>query len=292
MALSKLSDDTQRAIFSQLRNLHNPSIAVAFGSASNELRALTQAERQQLQADCEAAAAIGRKAGKRSSKALREATFIEWFGKGFSPDDLALLGALCSVLPALEQVHLWNYNAAGPTGVQRLGEMLGAGALPALTSLNLNSTHVGDAGALALAAAMGRGALPRLKTLYVNYTSIGDVGLVALAPGLRRRPMECIDFAGSKFGDEGIAALVAPPPPPAGASPPPTGVLTKLKLLYLGCTKVADAGCAALAAALDGGALPALDGLGLFGTRASAAAKYTVREALLGRATSRAATPS
>ena len=63
--------------------------------------------------------------------------------------------------------------------------MLGAGALPALTSLNLNSTNVGDAGALALAAAMGRGAMPRLKTLYVNYTSIGDVGLVALAPGLR-----------------------------------------------------------------------------------------------------------
>ena len=277
MALSKLSDDTQRAIFSQLRNLHNPSIAVAFGSASNELRALTQAERQQLQADCEAAAAIGRKAGKRSSKALREATFIEWFGKGFSPDDLALLGALCSVLPALEQVHLWNYNAAGPTGVQRLGEMLGAGALPALTSLNLNSTHVGDAGALALAAAMGRGALPRLKTLYVNYTSIGDVRLVALAPGLRRRPMECIDFAGSKFGDEGIAALVAPPPPPAGASPPPTGVLTKLKLLYLGCTKVADAGCAALASALDSGALPALERLYLDNTPASAAARATVR---------------
>ena len=277
MALSKLSDDTQRAIFSQLRNLHNPSIAVAFGSASNELRALTQAERQQLQADCEAAAAIGCKAGKRSSKALREATFIEWFGKGFSPDDLALLGALCSVLPALEQVHLWNYNAAGPTGVQRLGEMLGAGALPALTSLNLNSTHVGDAGALALAAAMGRGALPRLKTLYVNYTSIGDVGLVALAPGLRRRPMECIDFAGSKFGDEGIAALVAPPPPPAGASPPPTGVLTKLKLLYLGCTKVADAGCAALASALESGALPALERLYLDNTPASAAARATVR---------------
>ena len=279
MALSKLSDDTQRVIFSQLRNLHNPSIAVAFGSASNELRALTQAERQQLQADCEAAAAIGRKAGKRSSKALREATFIEWFGKGFSPDDLALLGALCSVLPALEQVHLWNYDAAGPTGVQRLGEMLGAGALPALTSLNLNSTHVGDAGALALAAAMGRGAMPRLKTLYVNYTSIGDVGLVALAPALLRRPMECIDFAGSKFGDEGIAALVAPPPPPAGASPPPTGVLTKLKLLYLGCTKVADAGCAALASALDSGALPALEGLNLYDIHASDAAKATVRRA-------------
>ena len=89
--------------------------------------------------------------------------------------------------------------------------------------------------------------------------------------------MECIDFAGSKFGDEGIAALVAPPPPPAGASPPPTGVLTKLKLLYLGCTKVADAGCAALASALDSGALPALERLYLDNTPASTAARATVR---------------
>ena len=89
--------------------------------------------------------------------------------------------------------------------------------------------------------------------------------------------MECIDFAGSKFGDEGIAALVAPPPPPAGASPPPTGVLTKLKLLYLGCTKVADAGCAALASALDSGALPALEGLDLWAAPASDAAKGAVQ---------------
>ena len=57
-------------------------------------------------------------------------------------------------------------------------------------------------------------------------------------------------------------------------------------------TQIADAGCAALASALDTGAMPALETLYLFGTRASAAAKYTVREALLGRATSRAATPS
>ena len=89
--------------------------------------------------------------------------------------------------------------------------------------------------------------------------------------------MECIDFAGSKFGDEGIAALVASPLPPAGASPPPTGVLTKLKLLYLGCTKIADDGCAALASALDSGALPALQDIILYNIPASAAAKRAVR---------------
>ena len=102
--------------------------------------------------------------------------------------------------------------------------------------------------------------------------------------------MECIDFAGSKFGDEGIAALVAPPSPPAAASPPPTGVLTKLKLLYLGCTKIADDGCAALASALAKGAMPALEILSLEDAAASAAATASVRRAgdLLDRPAARA----
>ena len=87
----------------------------------------------------------------------------------------------------------------------------------------------------------------------------------------------------SELGDEGLAALVAPPPP-AGAPPPTTGGLTKLKELNLSSIQITDAGCDALAAALVCGALPALGSLFLFGTRASAAAKDTVREALLGRA--------
>ena len=55
---------------------------------------------------------------------------------------------------------------------------------------------------------------------------------------------------------------------------PPT---TKLKELSLKDTEVSDAGCAALAAALDSGALPALAHLYLLGTRASAAGTATVR---------------
>ena len=86
------------------------------------------------------------------------------------------------------------------------------------------------------------------------------------------------DLCRNPLGDEGLAALVAPPP--AAALPPPAGGLTKLKELYLGHTQITDAGCDALAAALDDGALPALGSLFLFGTRASAAAKDTVREAL------------
>ena len=100
---------------------------------------------------------------------------------------------------------------------------------------------------------------------------------MALAPALRRRPaLEELRLWGSPLGDEGLAALVAPPPP-AGAPPPPTGGLTKLKELYLERTKVTDAGCATLAAALDSGVLPALARLSLNGIPASAVAKATVR---------------
>jgi len=56
-------------------------------------------------------------------------------------------------------------------------------------------------------------------------------------------------------------------------------VLTKLKRLHLSLTQITDAGCATLAAALDSGALPALEGLSLNCIPASAAAKAAVFEA-------------
>ena len=58
MGLAGLSGDEQCIIFSQLCNVLDPGVAVAFGSISNELRTLTQAERQQLRADHEAAAVL------------------------------------------------------------------------------------------------------------------------------------------------------------------------------------------------------------------------------------------
>jgi hypothetical protein len=100
--------------------------------------------------------------------------------------------------------------------VHRLAEGLVAGSLPAVTSLYIGFKHVGDAGALALAAALDRGALPRLNALNLTCAAIGDAGLVALAPALRRRPaLEDLFLKGCPFGDEGLAALVAPPPPAA-----------------------------------------------------------------------------
>jgi len=291
MALAALSGDEQCVIFSQLCNVLDTRVAVAFSSTNSEVRAVTLAQRQQLRADYEAAAALCLKMGMQSCKALREAKMVHCFCKGLSVDDLATLGTLSSVLPALESLRLME-PAAGPDGVQQLAVGLGAGALPAVTFLGLSSMHVGDAGASALAAALGRGALPRLKRLHLYNATIGDAGLVALAPALRRLPaLKYLYLHQNPWGDEGLAALVAPPPPPAGAPPPPTGVLTKLKLLSLVNTQITDAGCAALASALDSGALPALEYLHVFGTPASAAAKAAVMEALE-RTASRAAMPS
>eukprot|EP00964_Phaeocystis_antarctica_P163260 scaffold139117_cov160-Phaeocystis_antarctica.AAC.1 len=98
--------------------------------------------------------------------------------------------------------------------MQRLAEGLGAGALPAVTYLVVESMYVGDAGASALAAALGRGALPRLQKLALTNAAITDAALVTLAPALRRLPkLESLILWGNPFGDEGLAALVAPPPP-------------------------------------------------------------------------------
>jgi len=277
MALAALSGDEQGIVFTQLCNVLDPRLAVALSSVNNELRTATQEGRQQLRADHEAAAALCLKVGLRGCKELREAKEVSWINKGLAADDLALLGTLGSVLPALESLVLFG-PAAGPDGVQRLAAGLGAGALPAVTTLQLTCSHVGDAGTSELAAALDRGALPRLKILVLSNAAIGDAALVALAPALRRLPaLEGLYFQDNLFGDEGLAALLAPPP--AGAPPPPAGGLAKLKMLFLCQTQITDAGCATLAAALDSGALPALKELYLDGIPASDAAQDAVYEA-------------
>ena len=252
MALSKLSGDEAGIVFVQLCNVLEPRLAVYLSSVNNELREPTQPLLQQLRADHEAAAALCHKVGLQSCKELREAKEVRWVGKGLFTADLVLLGTLGSVLPALEKLVLIERHgsgAPGPDGVQRLAGGLGAGALPAVTFLRISGVHLGDAGASALAAALGRGALPQLKTLYLCNAAIDDAALVALAPALRRLPaLEHLILFRNPFGDEGLAAIVALP---AGALPPTTGGLAKLERLDLSFTQVTDAGCAALAAALD-----------------------------------------
>ena len=115
MALSRLSGDEQGILFVQLCNVLDPGVAVALSSVSNELRAATRVPLQQLQADHEAAAALCRKLGHRNCKALREAKEARWYKKGLTADELALLGTLGSVLPALEELHLFEPAAPIPT---------------------------------------------------------------------------------------------------------------------------------------------------------------------------------
>ena len=204
----------------------------------------------------------------RGWKELRVAKIVVWRHKGLSVADLATLGTLSSVLPALESLTLIEPaspdGAASPDGVQQLAAGLGSCTLPAMSHLLFRNIHVGDAGALALAAALGRGALPRLKWLTLNYAAIGDAGLVALAPALRRLPaLETLYLIGNSLGDEGLAALLAPPPP--------AGVLTKLNALYLSRTQITDAGCATLA---ESHALSGLETLELDDIPASELARH------------------
>ena len=259
MALSNLSGDEQGIILGQLCNTLEPHLAMNFTSACTELRALlTPLVRQQLRA----ATALCLKMGMRC-KELREATKVSLEDTGLSATELATLSTLGSVLPALETLILSaSSGSAGPDGVPRLAMGLAAGALPALTHLDIGGMNMGEAGATALAAALDRGALPRLKELALDNNAIGDSALVALAPALRRRPaLDTLYLMDNPFGDEGLAALVAPPPP-AGTLPLPPAGLKKLQELYLSNTQITDAGCFALAAALDSGVLPALSDLG------------------------------
>jgi len=284
-AWDALPDEIHQLIFGQLCNALDPRSAVAYSSASRGLRELMQrvgagagkSLLQQLKEENAATAALCLKVGVRSCKALREAKEIDWENKGLSATDLATLGKLIPVLPALVELCLYERSdSAGPNGGQ-LVEGLGVGALPAFTHLLLRNVCVGDAGASVLAAALERGALPRLKYLELGDAAIGDAGLVALAPALRRRPaLDVLDLCGNPFGDEGLAALVAPPL--ADAPPPQAEVLAQLTWLYLDGTQITDAGCAHLASRLRSGALPALCNLRLY-IPASDAAIDAVAEA-------------
>ena len=95
----------------------------------------------------------------------------------------------------------------------------------------------------------------RRPWVYLRVGSAGGprAGLAAAAHAREALPL----VFGNPFGDGGLAALLAPPPP-AGTPPPPAGGLKKLEYLDLDGTQITDAGCAALAAVLDRGMLPAL----------------------------------
>lgn len=165
----------------------------------------------------------------------------------------------------------------GPDGMQRLMAGLAARALPAVTRLIINQTHVGGAGALALANALGQGAMPRLEHLALTNAGIDNFGMVALAPAMKQLPaLESLNVAGNTFSDDGLAALVAPLAPAAAGAPPPPppGPLPTLTWLNVSYTRIADT--SALVSAFRNGALPALQRLFVEGTPADRIKKIRV----------------
>jgi len=121
----------------------------------------------------------------------------------------------------------------------------------------------------------------------VNFSSASN-GLWALTQALRQQLRadhveRALEACGGDF-DSALEQLTQPAVPPTAPSPPalplPTGGLTNLEDPDPSHTQVTDAGCAALASALNSGALPALIVLNLDGIPASVAAKDAVHAAL------------
>ena len=146
--MDSLPEDIIQDIFSRLCNRLEPRIAVDLSSASKMLRELMQRQGagaspsllQELEGENKTAAALCLKMGRhtRSCKELREAkdVFLCYHEATISvATDLATLGELGSVLPALEKLSIVvNPDSAPvPEGLQRLAEKLGVGVLPAVT---------------------------------------------------------------------------------------------------------------------------------------------------------------
>ena len=183
--------------------------------------------------------------------------------------------ARCRSLPSLQRLNIEGSDS-GDEGVALLADGLRRGRLPSLQLLHLINAQIGPQGATALAPALTKRALPSLKGLVLDDNPLGDAGLAALLPALRRLPpLIQLCLAGTSIGDEGVASLVAQPT---------AGALKSLEVLNLDRNQITDAGCATLASALGGGALPALTWLFFFSNpAASQQAQATVQAAISAR---------
>ena len=140
-------DEIQQVVFGQLCNALDRS-AVAFSSASG-LREPMQRVGEGASSRHGAAEGgeRGRNAGPQGGSAELQGArgLYQWFYKGLSATDLATLGKLIPVLPALET--LWLAEESPPPR-RRAAAGGGAGrGLPALTYVELGNVCVGDAGA-------------------------------------------------------------------------------------------------------------------------------------------------
>lgn len=172
-------------------------------------------------------------------------------------DDCDVLGELVRVetLPNLRTLSLYRQPLVGPVGMRALARGLCARSAPLATlqELNLYQCALTATGAAALAP--GLAALPGMQRLYLSDNAVGDVGLSALAPQLiRLDQLHILTLCDNDIGDRGLEALLD-----AIVAHPLVHRLPSLReITLLGRNAISDAGCASLAAALVGGALPCL----------------------------------
>ena len=174
---------------------------------------------------------------------------------GLSLDPLGDAGlvALAPAIRQLPKLATLGLNRCQITDLSPLLVPPTDGGLPSLMMLHLNQTLIGPQGAAALATALTKRALPSLQWLSLNCNPLGDAGLVALAPAIRQLPkLKSLHLVSCQITD--LSPLLALPA---------DGGLPPIQFLSLVGNHLTDEGCAALASALRGGAMPALRALRL-----------------------------
>ena len=274
--MDTLCDDELEAIGYALADPLAPDLAVALSSACRVLRRALEAPLKELKERHEEVEELCEfVGGSWSCERLRTSTSLIWYHGGVSSrsslnaahvETLGMLLATNGMSP-LQELQLGR-NSIGDESVRALVGGLGRRALPALKGLWLQGNEIGSAGAAALAAALSLGAMPSLARLHLGSNMLGDQGAAALAsvsPSLTT-----LGLSSNQIGDDGVASLLAN-----------KKLCESLERLYLGDNQITEAGCAALVAALDRGALPAVRSLSVEANPASPAALQAVSKAVL-----------
>lgn len=160
------------------------------------------------------------------------------------------LATILPWMPTLTHLDL-DGNAFGDHGLKKLVEGLGCGAMLSLNMLELTAVEFGPVGAEAFAAALRKGALHNLETVYLGNNKMGNQGMASLAPAMKQLPaLKCLDLGNSKIDDEGVSSLLDN----LGKNE-----FKALKQLWLDGNLLTDKGCTTVVAALNAGALPAIE---------------------------------
>ena len=252
--LLDLSHDEVSIVTHELCDPLRPLLAVHLSSTAKGLWVPMQEQLAELRQRHAEAAAFARFAGFQSCAALADADELELGAHPMHNRPLSIahwraLGMLfgCGSLPKLVALSIIA-DDNGDEGVVSLADGLRRSRMPVLIAFQLLRAEIGPQGATALASALTKRALPSLEHLSLSANPLGDAGLATLLPALRQHPkLDTVHLAGTNISDESVASLVAQPTK-----------LKSLENLYIGHNQITDAGCATLASALRGGALPAL----------------------------------